>query len=1293
MADYLRVPDDQQIQPSVLTTSQNRSIIYKYTFTWIFKYFISKDAYDDELDKLLPYTTRYEHVYDYNADMEDVDLMRFLRGVIGYDVMKVSAIILLKKLCDICVIMMMYNMSLRIAKHEGDIHLLIQVLPTIYFLDFIGIMCLAFSELISTEVGYSCRNLINSIIYRKILKFRLLYHKDYNEAQLIGFMQTDSSQIILLYEIIKNSIDGVTNILIFAFLGGIYVGHPIIVMITVFILLQVISIKLITVMANIQKDYLAAKDERLKQFKSVLNCLSVIKIFGIEDMAFIRVTRERIREIDHWININVKRSWVATLNWSSVYVSFVVMLAYMFGIHRGIDYIFIVPMSKMMMMLFYTTSCIPRAIESYVNLKVSMERVQKFLRQEDIQDIWKVEDSNRFGMKVEDNQMEENLKEKFPIAVNNRTCRWKPTEVKPKPEGTEMQVLKPDNRTFLVPNVTLEVATGELVILIGRVGGGKSSILYSLFNEMDIVNPESSSKYLKNDCIYLSQKPWILNKSVKRNIILNKPFKEELFQQALKCAGLKQDIDKMPQKEDTMAGKKGEKLSGGQRWRVALARAFYQEKSIVVVDDPLSALDNEIADIVMKELTEGILKNTSRLIVTHRKEMAQLADRIYLVESEKPIKQVDKEFIAAYFKDTGNYLGEVSTEKKTDAKEAVPKTTISSKKKQAEELLKNLSNEAKGISLAGFLKALRDMRGLFTAPLIWFIALVASFAEPVSIAYLVNWSLNFSFETAWSSLAVVASLYAVKSFAPPIRRAMLFLFFQKNLTLTVHSKMLQKVLHASIYDFHEQLASGLIMNRTSNDLGKVDMKLIENLNQFMNLVSVLTYLSLTILFTIHYSSLLFLVVFVVMNVKLQRRFIEIRRKLTILQSGSMTPVLDHLDDTLADLTSIRVLSLQDHFFYTYRSLLDIYFNNSYLLGGFNIWFNTLMSVSSIVVVQIPCFLLLLVLSSTIEWNRIVVFIVLVGNLAGDLQRFLFFLTEFDSNFVDLDRCYFFEKIPYEKGVNITPEEESVHYSGSLKDIQQYIATHQIPPYFSRVEELEFKDVKASYGNEMVLKGISCKFSNNQTVGIIGRSGSGKSTMIKLIWRYLCEDSGKILINGKDISLLEVRSLRKSICVLSQESHIFTGSLRLNVDPLGIHPDTLIQCTLEDLGFTNPEYLKTGLDLILAEEGKNISVGERQIICLARIMLTTASVVILDEATASMDHRIDEKVKKKVFERFFGKAIVLIIAHRINSIISCDRILALADGRIVEEGSPSALLDNPNSYLKKMYGDEKLEDAK
>lgn len=564
MAEYHRFRDDP-----LLMLKRNLGFVYKYSFAWVFSYYFKKDRseIDSDLPSFLPQVRQYDKAIQLDTELPK-SLYAVIRGVAGWDLVKVAGFVIGKKFCDMMVISKMWTMSDEIKKGNGDIYLLINTLPWIYVLDFCGITFLSYAELLSLEIGFSLRALINLLVYRKILKFRLLYNKDTQEAMFVGFTQSDSVTVTTVFDIVKNYIDGVLNVLIFAIWGGMYFGFPIVILVTIFLVQQFISIFLVNKLSDIQMRYLAWKGDRTKHTKSMMNCLPLVKIFGLESLVFLNISMERIKEMNEFVQGGIKRSIVTCINWGSVYFAFVMMLIYLFATGKAIEYAFMVPMTKMMMLLFYTTGSIPKATEASINLRVSFERIQRFLNLEDIEPL---------RHKHVEGQEDVKPLSGPPIKIDNCQFSWKrPPAPAPVQGASELQPLNQD-KTFAFKSVDITLQKGELALVVGRVGSGKSSLLLSLFNEMQHTNPKESSKHVTDNCVYLAQRPWIMNRTIKENIILNNEFNEELFRLSLQIASLTDEIAKLPDKEETNCGKRGEKLSGGQRWLVALARAYYQQ--------------------------------------------------------------------------------------------------------------------------------------------------------------------------------------------------------------------------------------------------------------------------------------------------------------------------------------------------------------------------------------------------------------------------------------------------------------------------------------------------------------------------------------------------------------------------------------------------------------------------------------------------------------------------------------------------------------------------------------------
>jgi ABC-type multidrug transport system fused ATPase/permease subunit len=565
MAEYHRFRDDP-----MMMLKRNLGFVYKYSFAWAFSYYFSKNKpdIDSDLPSFLPNIRHYDKEMHMHTELP-TNLYQLVWKFAKWDILKVSALVVCKKFTDMLVISRMWNMSDKIKQGKGDLQLLIDTLPIIYFLDFCGIIFLSYAELLAQEIGTNLRAFLNLLVYRKILKYRLWYNKEFQEAMYVGFTQSDSVSITMLFDILRNYLEAIINVIIFAIWGGMYFGFPIAVLVSIFIIQQYITIRLVNSLTDIQARFLAAKGDRTKHTKSMLNVLPVSKIFGLEPLLYINVTLERIKEMGLFVNGAIKRSLITIINWSSVYTAFVLMLVVLLFMGQPIEYSFMVPMTKMLSLLFYTTGAIPKATESSINLKVAFWRIQRFIDMEEIEPIR--------AIKAEGEDEAPKVMRGPPILLQDCQFTWKrPPAPAPVQGAVELKPLKEDT-TFKFNNVNLRVEKGELVAVIGKVGSGKSSLLMALFNEMELTNPKSSSKVVSDNCIYLAQRPWIINRSIKENIVLNHDFNEELFRISVDIASLGEEINKFDEKEEFMCGRRGEKLSGGQRWLIALARAYYQQ--------------------------------------------------------------------------------------------------------------------------------------------------------------------------------------------------------------------------------------------------------------------------------------------------------------------------------------------------------------------------------------------------------------------------------------------------------------------------------------------------------------------------------------------------------------------------------------------------------------------------------------------------------------------------------------------------------------------------------------------
>ena len=371
------------------------------------------------------------------------------------------------------------------------------------------------------------------------------------------------------------------------------IGYSVLVYVAVFTALQVLSIKVVGLMTSVQKEYLKMKDSRLRETKSALRCLLFIAMSVLERVVALRLGQARVREVDLLVKSNVARSAISTLNWGSAHFSFVVMIVFMFYRDQPLEYSFVVPFAKMVTMMFYSAGYIPKAVETYYLMSTSLERIKKFIDLDDIEILERVrrEESSKRGHFIGKNDEMGNAGEEGEGAVVlaqwGLSYTWKDVQRTGAGESSkrykggegmiEMQAV--DDGIMRLEDIRYEVCRKKMVVVIGKVGSGKSSLLKSIFNEMELLPSKSKGNYkhFGEEYMYISQSPWILNRSILENIIMDELFDEARLKEAIRIAQLDTDIEKMLEGVSKNAGKRGERLSGGQKARVALARSVYKE--------------------------------------------------------------------------------------------------------------------------------------------------------------------------------------------------------------------------------------------------------------------------------------------------------------------------------------------------------------------------------------------------------------------------------------------------------------------------------------------------------------------------------------------------------------------------------------------------------------------------------------------------------------------------------------------------------------------------------------------
>uniref|UniRef100_K3X2G2 Uncharacterized protein n=1 Tax=Globisporangium ultimum (strain ATCC 200006 / CBS 805.95 / DAOM BR144) TaxID=431595 RepID=K3X2G2_GLOUD len=849
---------------------------------------------------------------------------------------------------------------------------------------------------------------------------------------------------------------------------------------------------------------------------------------------------------------------------------------------------------------------------------------------------------------------------------------------------------------FRLEGVNLQIDAGSLVMIVGTVGSGKSSLLNALLGEMILTDGSVS---VQGEVSYVSQESWIRNSSVKDNILFESKFDGDRYEKVLEATQLAMDLHALPDGDQTEIGERGINLSGGQKARVAIARAMYRSKyDILILDDPLSAVDPHVAHAIFNQCIVGLAKDKTRLLVLNSHyDLLMYADKILVVQdghiagdgtyseilAQFPELRIQSAALDKLEKDVideheGTHEEEhqheaavaVADAAKQRIESATEVSRLAEQKDGDADVAKLVQDEdrVKGKVSGSTYKSYFDETGFDGYVVVMVIFLV--YAVSQSMRILVDWwqghwaknmprdGVDLSYSGLWFGMWYLA--FIVVCSLMTFGRGVLLLQSCMRSSKNLHDELFRRVLSAPINRYFDVTPVGRILNRFSGDLDQMDSILPQQYQNFFQTTSVflgsLVVCAMTS-FWVGLSYLPMLLIFVVTGLYFKKTSREVKR----LDGISRTPVFNLFGETLNGLATIRAFKMQDKFVKLNKEAVDnnATFYLSYWAAGR--WLAIRLDWLSVLIIFVVSLYLVgtkgqvdpviagisltysLMLTSMVQWVV----------RAADMT---------DNAMTSVERLLHFRNIPVEDdGANATPINSELWPSqGAIK----------------------FDQLCLKYRPELplVLRGVNMDIQGGEKVGICGRTGAGKSSLMIALFR-ICEfESGSVFIDGLDIQSVKLRDLRRSLAIIPQDPVLYSGSLRENLDPFGDYADDLIWSVLKQVHLSDSvTKWGAGLDFVVSEQGDNLSVGQRQLLCIARALLKDSKIVVLDEATANVDTATDNLIQVTIRETFVAKT-VLIIAHRINTIMHCDKIAVMDAGQVAEFGSPSDLLSQSDTIF-------------
>ncbi|XP_064379482.1 multidrug resistance-associated protein 1-like isoform X3 [Dromaius novaehollandiae] len=775
----------------------------------------------------------------------------------------------------------------------------------------------------------------------------------------------------------------------------------------------------------------------------------------------------------------------------------------------------------------------------------------------------------------------------------------------------------------VLKNLNVSIPEGSLVAVVGQVGSGKSSFLSAILGEME------------------------------------------------KLEGTVQ--------------RRGVNISGGQKQRVSLARAVYSNADLYLLDDPLSAVDIHVGKHLFEKLIgpSGLLKSKTRILVTHNLTLLPQTDLIIVMEEGRISQMGTYQELISKRADFAELTQVFTTENRSEETTLVK---VSSSKEECQlgeslpqrELLKHKDpsfdrwrthSKSKEKVATGGMKMAVVLKYLQAFDWRWVWLTIAAYLGQNALAIGQNlWLSTWTAETAkindfteWKQLRnYKLGIYSLLGFIQGLLVCCgAYVLNRGSLSASraLHHQMLDSVLHLPLQHF-ETNPVGQIINRFTKDLFVVDIRFHYYLRTWLNCTldvigTILVILSASPLFVVVVIPLGYL------YFTIQRYYIASSRRIRRLAGASHSPVISHFSETLLGGSTIRAFGHQERFIrknydVVYENL--VYFYNNVIS---NRWLSVRLEfLGSLMVFFAALFVILA--GNTVNSSTVGLSISYALNVIQSLNFWVRKACEIETNAVSIERVCEYAKMDKE---------------------EPWIMSKRPPVGWPDRGIVEFINYKAQYRKDLglALNGVSFQTRSKEKVGIVGRTGAGKSTLTNCLFRVLEGSGGKIIIDGIDISTIGLHDLRGNLNIIPQDPILFSGTLQSNLDPLGKHSDlelweALELCDLKDFVQSLPKKLLHEI----SEGGENLSVGQRQLVCLARVLLRKTKILVLDEATASVDTETDNLVQATIRREFYN-CTILTIAHRLHTIMDSERVLVLDAGRILEFDTPHNLLQQQGTF--------------
>ncbi|XP_020268555.1 ABC transporter C family member 13 [Asparagus officinalis] len=1123
-----------------------------------------------------------------------------------------------------------------------------------------------FKSFLDTQYSYhlmklklKLRSSLMTMVYHKCLHISLSERSKFSEGEVQTFMSIDTDRTVNLCNSFHDMWSMPLQICVALYLLYTQVRFAFVAGLVITILLIPVNKWISTLIARATEGMMKEKDERIRGAGELLSYIRTLKMYGWESIFADRLMERREMEVKYLSTRKYLDAWCVFF-WATTPTLFSLFTFSTFALMgHPLNAATVFTCIALFNTLITPLNSFPWVINGLIDAVISTRRLSKFLSCPEHKSAEKHPSHGQSCIldTLSCSSEGQRVTDADPLAIvfQDACCVWSSSN-------------EEDYRTIL-SRITLNLPRGMLIAIIGEIGSGKSSLLSSILGEMRTVNGLISSR---GSIAYVPQVPWILSGSIRDNILFGEKPNARRYEEVLQACALDVDISRMIGDDLAYIGEKGLNLSGGQRARLALARAIYRDSDVYLLDDILSAVDSQVAVLILQKAILGPLMNQkTRVLCTHNVQAISAADMI-IVMNKGSVKWAGP--FSSFLLSPYSMMSTSEASKDASSQLTLMENSLFVLERMSYDnhlsdcisLSKEAQNrtdvEAREEGRVNFrvYKSYAAYTGWPVVSIICISAVLMQASRNGNDIWLSHWvDATTGTEYMMYYMFILIILGAANSLLTLVR-AFSFAYGGLHAAVRVHSDLLKKLVNAPII-FFDQNSSGRILNRLSSDLYMIDDSLPFILNILLNNFLVLLGITTVLCYTqITFVLLLFPLGFIYK--KLQFYYRCTSRELRRLDSVSRSPIYSSFTETLDGSATIRAFETEDLFMGRFTEHVALYQRTSYAELTASLWLSLRLQLLAASVVSFIALMAVIGCRSDLPFSLGTPGLIGLGlsyaaPVVSSLSNFLTSFTETEKEMVSIERVLQYMDIPQEG------------FQGSQ-------TAHPNWPFQGHIE---FVHVTLKYKPSLpaALNDVSFNISAGMQIGIVGRTGAGKSSVMNALFRLTPICNGRILVDGVDVADIAVTDLRGRMAVVPQSPFLSEGSLRDNLDPLGKTSDIKIWETLEKCHIKEEVELAGGLDIHVKDSGISFSVGQQQLICLARALIKSSKILCLDECTANIDTQTASVLQNTISNECKGMT-VLTIAHRISVVLDMDNILVLDHGVLVEQGNPHVLLKNNHS---------------